>query len=241
VGLFGALMMALLALYLYRLGGWGERWLLPYVVRQEDFYDEPFLVYNAIVLLWLPLLFTFFALREEPGALGFARGDWRVVGRWIVGIYLLMLLVLVVVLALAHTGRFPQLEPFEQVYPLRGLVRREPRFRVLPFLVLTPHTVYYELSYGFYFFCWEWFFRGFLLFGLARGCGRWAILLQAVPFGFFHWGKPAPEFAGSFVAGIFLGELALRARSFLPCFVLHWAVASTLDLLVLAGGRQLGG
>jgi Type II CAAX prenyl endopeptidase Rce1-like len=231
VGLFGALMMALLALYLYRLGGWGERWLLPYVVRQEDFYDEPFLVYNAVVLLWLPLLFTLFALREEPGALGFTRGDWRAAGRWVLALYLAMLPV--VVLA-ART------ELFQHVYPLRSLVREEPRFHVLPFLTLTPHTVYYELTYGFYFFCWEWFFRGFLLFGLARGCGRWAILLQAVPFGFFHWGKPAPEVAGSFVAGLILGELALRARSFLPCFALHWAVAATLDLLVLAGGQYPG-
>jgi membrane protease YdiL (CAAX protease family) len=231
IGLFGTLMMGLLALYLYPLGGLGERWLLPFVVRQEDFYDEPFLVFNAVVLLWLPLLFTFFALPGGPGELGFARGDWRAAGRWTVALYLLMLPVVVVA---AHT------DLFQHVYPLRSLVRQEPRFRLLPFLSLTPHTIYYELTYGFYFFCWEWFFRGFLLFGLARGCGRWAILLQAVPFGFFHWGKPAPEIAGSFIAGLILGELALRARSFLPCFVLHWAVAVTLDLLVLSSAHPIG-
>jgi membrane protease YdiL (CAAX protease family) len=231
IGLFGALMMGLLALYLYPLGGLGERWLLPFVVRQEDFYDEPFLVFNAVVLLWLPLLFTFFALPGGPGELGFARGDWRATGRWTIALYLLMLPVVVVA---AHT------DLFQHVYPLRSLVRQEPRFRLLPFLSLTPHTIYYELTYGFYFFCWEWFFRGFLLFGLARGCGRWAILLQAVPFGFFHWGKPAPEIAGSFIAGLILGELALRARSFLPCFALHWAVAVTLDVLVLSSGHPSG-
>jgi membrane protease YdiL (CAAX protease family) len=119
---------------------------------------------------------------------------------------------------------------FQAMYPLRALVREEPRY-----------LLYYELSYGFYFFCWEWFFRGFLLFGLARGVGRWAILLQAVPFGFLHWGKPWPEIAGSFVAGLILGELALRARSFLPCFALHWLIALGMDLSALLQRPAAGG
>lgn len=214
VGLFGALMLALLTLYLYPLGTLRERWLVPVVVMPTDFYDEPFLVYHAMVLLWLPLLFTWGVLREEPSAFGFARGDWRAVWPWIVAGGALMLAVVTVV------GRWA---PFQEVYPLRELVRQEPRY-----------LLYYELSYGFYFFCWEWFFRGFLLFGLARGCGGWAVLLQAIPFGFLHWGKPVAELLGSFVAGVVLGALALRAGSFLPCFALHWLVAVGLDLSVLA-------
>jgi membrane protease YdiL (CAAX protease family) len=207
-------MLALLTLYLYPLGTLREKWLEPWVVMPADFYDEPFLVYNAMLLLWLPLLFTWGVLREEPGALGFARGDWRPVGPWLIVAAVGMLGVVAV------AGRMPV---FQQMYPLRALVRHEPSY-----------LLYYELSYGFYFFCWEWFFRGFLLFGLARGCGRWAILLQAVPFGFLHWGKPVPEVIGSFAAGLILGEVALRARSFLPCFALHWLVAMGLDLSVLS-------
>jgi hypothetical protein len=42
-----------------------------------------------------------------------------------------------------------------------------------------------------------------------------------------------PEFYGSFVAGIALGWLAVRGRSFLPCFALHWAIAFTFDVLVI--------
>lgn len=212
VGLFGALMLALLTLYLYPLGSLRERWLEPWVVMPADFYDEPFLVYNAMLLLWLPLLFTWGVLREEPGALGFARGDWRGVAPWVVGSAVLMLAIVAV------AGRMPA---FQAMYPLRALVREEPGY-----------LLYYELSYGFYFFCWEWFFRGFLLFGLARWCGRWAILIQTIPFTLLHWGKPEPEIAGSFFAGLFLGELALRARSFLPCFALHWLIALGMDLSV---------
>lgn len=213
VGLFGALMLALLALYLYPLGGIRERWLEPWVVMPADFYDEPFLVFNAMVLLWLPLLFIWGALHEEPASFGFARGDWQPVASWLAVAAVGMLAVVAVAARTAD---------FQAMYPLRTLVREEPRF-----------LLYYELTYGFYFFCWEWFFRGFLLFGLARGVGRWAILLQAVPFGFLHWGKPWPEIAGSFVAGLILGELALRARSFLPCFALHWLIALGMDLAVL--------
>jgi membrane protease YdiL (CAAX protease family) len=96
------------------------------------------------------------------------------------------------------------------------------------------YFVYFELSYGLYMLAWEWFYRGFLTFGLARGFG-WAaaIGIQAAAFGLMHYGKPAPEFAGSFVAGVALGALAYRARSFVPCFWLHWAVSVTFDVLAV--------
>jgi hypothetical protein len=48
-----------------------------------------------------------------------------------------------------------------------------------------------------------------------------------------HVGKPGPEAIGSIVAGIALGIIALRNRSFIPGAILHWAVAVTLDLFAL--------
>ena len=83
-----------------------------------------------------------------------------------------------------------------------------------------------------YLFCWEFFFRGYLLFGLARSFGIAAIALQSVPFGIMHWGKP--EFLLSFVGGLILGCLAYRAKSFLPAFIVHWVAAVGLDLFVVA-------
>ncbi len=94
--------------------------------------------------------------------------------------------------------------------------------------------VYHEITYGFYLFCWEWFFRGYLTFGLARRFGGVsAVAAQAAVFGLLHIGKPAPEVVGSFVAGVALGWLALRGRSFLPCFWVHWAVSVAFDCLVI--------
>lgn len=218
VAAFGALMIALLAIFLYPLGGISDRWMAPHVFMPEDYYDERFLVFNAMALLWLPMLYIFGGLRREPSAYGFRRvtdpGAWR----WVLICYLFML---PFVIAAAFLPWFSA--QFQATYPLRRAVRADLRT-----------LFYFELCYGFYFFCWEWFFRGYLLFGLWRGTGVWAIPLQAIPFGFLHWGKPPIEMAGSFVAGIALALLALRGRSFLPCFVLHWAVAVTMDLTALA-------
>lgn len=58
-------------------------------------------------------------------------------------------------------------------------------------------------------------------------------MIQALLFGIMHIGKPLQEVFGSFIAGIILGVLALRSRSFLPCFWLHWARSATFDLLVI--------
>lgn len=85
-----------------------------------------------------------------------------------------------------------------------------------------------------YMFCWEWFFRGFLLFGIAQGMGAIAaIVLQAAIFGFAHTGKPLPEMASSFVGGAILGAICWREKSFLPAFLAHALIHLTWVLLVL--------
>mgnify|MGYP000856547501 CR=1 FL=1 len=73
-----------------------------------------------------------------------------------------------------------------------------------------------------YMLCWEWFHRGFLLFGMAQGFGPIpAILLQAALFGAAHWGKPPLELGSSFVGGLLLGVLCWREKSFVPAFFMH--------------------
>ena len=76
-----------------------------------------------------------------------------------------------------------------------------------------------------YMFCWEFFFRGFMLFGMAQGIGPVAaILLQTVIFGAAHWGKPMPEFYSSFAGGALLGWFCWKEKSFAPAFYTHAAV-----------------
>jgi membrane protease YdiL (CAAX protease family) len=84
-----------------------------------------------------------------------------------------------------------------------------------------------------YMFCWEWFFRGFLLFGLAQGF-TWipAVLLQALIFGLSHSGKAPVEFYSSFAGGLVLGTLCWREKSFLPAFVAHALIHVTWFILM---------
>jgi membrane protease YdiL (CAAX protease family) len=82
-------------------------------------------------------------------------------------------------------------------------------------------------------FAWEFFFRGYLLFGLARTIGWWAILVQTAAFGLMHYTKVPMEFYASFLAGIILGWLAFRGKSFLPCFILHWLVSVAFDVMIV--------
>lgn len=86
---------------------------------------------------------------------------------------------------------------------------------------------------GVYLFCWEWFFRGFLLFGLAQGW-TWpvAILVQAALFGFAHAGKPQPEMLGAFAGGAVLGLIAWREKSFLTAFLTHYWIHLAWVLLI---------
>ncbi len=85
-----------------------------------------------------------------------------------------------------------------------------------------------------YMACWEWFFRGFLLFTLAQGVGAGvAILIQAMMFGLAHAGKPPLEMASSFAGGLILGAVAWREKSFVPAFVAHTLIHITWAILIL--------
>jgi membrane protease YdiL (CAAX protease family) len=91
----------------------------------------------------------------------------------------------------------------------------------------------YEFGYAFQFVGIEAFFRGFLTFGLARRFGLLGVAIMTVPYTMIHFGKPAPEAFAAIIAGLALGYLALRSRSFVPGIFLHVGVAITMDLLVL--------
>ena len=94
--------------------------------------------------------------------------------------------------------------------------------------------VLYELCYGVQFFALEAFFRGFMIFGLQRRFGDYALLIMALPYCLIHFGKPLPETLGAIGAGLALGYLALRSGSFYLGALLHWGIALTMDLLALS-------
>jgi len=52
-----------------------------------------------------------------------------------------------------------------------------------------------------------------------------------VPYAVIHWHKPPLECFGAIIAGIALGALSLRFRSWYGGAVLHMLVGATMDIL----------
>jgi membrane protease YdiL (CAAX protease family) len=98
----------------------------------------------------------------------------------------------------------------------------------------------WEAIRSFRFMCLEFFFRGFLLFGIEKRFGNHAVAVAALPYGVIHFGKPFPEALGAIVAGCVLGFLALRTRSIAGGTILHSTVAASMDLLALWRKSGLG-
>ncbi|MBX3043320.1 MAG: CPBP family intramembrane metalloprotease [Candidatus Kapabacteria bacterium] len=95
--------------------------------------------------------------------------------------------------------------------------------------------VWYHLSYVLlYYIAWEFFFRGFLLFGLKDRFGIFnAILIQTVSSCLIHLGKPAGETIGAIFVGILFGFFAIRTRSIWYVFILHIIMGLSTDLYIL--------
>ena len=85
--------------------------------------------------------------------------------------------------------------------------------------------------------CTELFYRGIALNVLAARFGDKAVYLILPVYVLDHVGAPHAELAGSALAGIFLGYLALRCRSIWPGFAVHAACAISVDI-VAALARQ---
>jgi membrane protease YdiL (CAAX protease family) len=91
----------------------------------------------------------------------------------------------------------------------------------------------WEVAYGFQFLMLEFFFRGFLIFALARYLGWLAVFVMIVPYAMIHFGKPLAECLGSIVAGVVLGTVSLRTGSIYGGVAVHCAVAWGMDLFAL--------
>lgn len=164
----------------------------------------------------------------RPATLGLGLGDVRFGGKWVAILFGVMLPVVII------ASRFSN---FHQYYPLNSTLGQQVaqwwagQPTTMPHLL--RHFLAYELLYALYFVGWEFFYRGFLTFGLEERLGPHGVLVANIPFALMHVGKPFPEALGSIVAGVALGLFALRARSFWPCVALHVGVAWSMDLCAI--------
>jgi membrane protease YdiL (CAAX protease family) len=168
---------------------------------------------STVVALFIIPALVLMLTGHSPRAFGMCWGNARI---W--GPYLAVFLVVMVPVVLI-ASRMPSVQ---QYYPQCKQVRFEPG--LWPILIL---------SYGCYFLAWEFFFRGFLLFGLARRLGAYSIVIQTIPFCLMHLGKPNAEVWASVIAGLALGMMAYRGKSVLPCVFIHWLCAVGLELITV--------
>jgi membrane protease YdiL (CAAX protease family) len=179
--------------------------------RFQDIY--PFLWWfgcSFVLFLVVPLGVAAVTPGVRVGELGHGPGDWR----FGLKASALLLGIMIPIVFVASTT-----QEFRGHYPLCGSATKD-----------RAHFVLYELAYAAYFLGWESLYRGYLLFSLERRIGTLAIVVQTVPFALLHLGKPEPEAFGSVVAGLALGTVALRARSWWYGALIHIAVAVTMDL-----------
>lgn len=169
---------------------------------------------SLITLLLLPMLVVKFGAKGRLRDYGCRLSNGKLGWGFAIGGWLLMIPVLLLVVHL-----FPA---FQAKYPLNKLAAASWKTLLL-----------YELAYGAYLFAWEFFFRGFMLFGLEKRFGNYSILIQTIPFAVMHYSKPFPEAMGSIVAGLLLGAVAFETRSFIYGGAIHWLVAASMDIIAV--------
>lgn len=167
---------------------------------------------DGFVMLIIPLLMIVFVLKGKPSDYGFRTGDYKF-GIKSSLFFLAFMLPLIWI--------FSANESFAKMYPQGGSYVRE-----------NVHVLfYYELFVGFYMLGWEFFWRGYMLFGLKEKFGYYAVFIQMIPFFILHRGKPDIETFASIFAGLLLAIQAWRANSFIYCFIVHWLVMIFIDVL----------
>ncbi len=177
-----------------------------------DFIEYGYwLIADFIVLFIFPFLIVKFLFREKIINYGLRIGDRRF---GIISAILSIIFFIPIILLISNSVNFTEYFPLYQ-----GATEDISIF------------LFYEILLLLFLFGWEFFFRGFMLFGLEEKFGMYSIFIQMIPFVILHNGKPFVETFASIFGAIFLGYLALRTRSILYGFFIHAIILVTLDVL----------
>lgn len=158
----------------------------------------------------IPVLCLRFIFKRTFAEMGLGLGDWKLAS---------LLAAIYMPLVVIGTWFLSNDPAFQAQYP-----HYQPAAYKWHFFIV------YELLFLFYWFGWEYLWRGFMLFGTAHKLGYYAVFVQAVPFAALHVDKPFAEAMLSVVGGIALGALVWRCRSFWIAVPIHAAQMLILDL-----------
>jgi len=192
---------------------------------------------DALLFLILPGALVWFILREPLGLYNIQAGD---LGKGLKYTCLLILLALPGMIIGAGMASF------QAYYPLWS-----------PAAESLGNYLYFEALIGIRMLATEAMFRGFLLVALVRlpwalfglggdGSGQLQQMgsglaynqlagnfLHAFIYALVHIGKPTLEVYYSFFAGLLFGWVALRCKSILPSFAVHWSTSMAFDAMVI--------
>ncbi|MES0490893.1 MAG: CPBP family intramembrane glutamic endopeptidase [Leptospirales bacterium] len=172
-----------------------------------------FTISAFLMYTFIPLIFAKVFYKEFNPIFGMSvKSLWKF--KWI---YAGMLCVMVPLIFIAS-----QMPDFQRMYPM-----------CKPANIGGINLVVWEISYAAQFFGVEFFFRGVLLFILARVYGPSAIFMMMVPYVMIHFGKPPLETVSAALAGTILGGIALYTKSIWGGFFLHTGVALGMDFASL--------
>jgi membrane protease YdiL (CAAX protease family) len=183
--------------------------------RWQDFYAALYEWLSAFLLMfWVPYFVVRVIFKKRLRDFGLRLGDIRSGLR----IVLIMIPFMIWMSYVGSAGADMQTE-----YPLA-----KSTMDYLPMFVLA------EASYLLYYIGWEFFFRGFMLFGLEEKFGpAIAILIQTIPSVIVHIGKPGNETFAAIGAGLVGGYIAIRTRSIYYPLLLHVLVGISTDVFVM--------
>lgn len=182
-----------------------------------DVHAPVFMFLTAFFLLAVvPVLAIRRLFHESPRHYGLCLGDWRTGG--------LSALVFAPIIAASLLYPASQTAEMRSFYPFARSAVNSP----LDLVVLEAARV--VLFYS----AWEFFFRGFILFGLEDRFGAWpALCIQVIPQCLWHVGMPTGELLFSVAGGVLFGMMALRTRSILWPWVLHCFIGICMDGMVI--------
>ncbi len=174
-------------------------------------YDQVFLFFVV------PMLVILILFRENPVRYGFGIGKWREGLVWLAVVCPLLVVTMWFVMRSNSQLREYYGQAFYGGLHSDKAVHRHLLMIYVSLLLLMP---------------WEFLWRGFFLFGVARVTGPGpAILFQAIPFALLHIGKPEIETITTVFSGIGFGFVAWRTQSFLYPLLIHVSLLLPTNLL----------
>lgn len=169
-----------------------------------------------LLMFVIPMFHVLFWWKKPLVELGFSSGDIKT------GLKFMLVMIIVLVIPFAFGGSCDQIVRTE--YPMAKELISNHKF-------IPGYELFYVICY---YIAWEFYFRGYLLFGLKDRYGTMeAILIQTISSCLIHIDKPFAEILGSIPVGIILGFVALKTRSFWYVFIVHATLGVLVDLFII--------